>query len=236
MEKEKRLPPLEAAKAFVKQFFPDCRGALLSGRVVRGEATTTSDLDIVVFDDRLSASFRESTVAFGWPIEVFAHNLQSYQAFFESDRQQARPSLPKMVAEGIVLVDKGCVAAIKAEATELLRNGPELWTEEMIHLKRYFITDALDDFAGANDRGEELCIANTLADLLHEFVLRTNGRWVGASKWMIRALRQYDEAFACAFDTFYRTGQKEKIIALADRVLEPHGGRLFDGFSLGKHG
>ncbi|WP_027409420.1 nucleotidyltransferase domain-containing protein [Anoxybacteroides tepidamans] len=230
MENDKRLSPVEAARQFVHQFFPRCHGALLSGSVVRGEETNTSDLDIVVFDDKFPASFRESLTAFGWPIEVFAHNLTSYKDFFENDRKSATPCLPKMVAEGVVLIDRGCIAAIKKEANELLREGPEPWTEEIVKLKRYLITDALDDFMGASDRSEELCIANTLVDLIHEFILRTNGCWVGTSKWMVRALRQYDEAF----DSFYRLGRKDKIIALVDRVLEPYGGRLFNGFSIGK--
>ena len=85
---------------------------------------------------------------------------------------------------------------------------------------------------------EEIFIANTLADLLKEFILRTNGYWVGTSKWGIRSLKHYDEAFTEqfveAFDTFYKTGQKRKVVELCDKVLEPHGGRLFEGFALGK--
>jgi hypothetical protein len=240
MEEIKRLPPLEAAKRFVDTYFPNCQGALLSGSVVRGEATKTSDLDIVVFDDRLPSPFRESLMEFDWPIEVFAHNFTSYKQFFQSDCERARPSLPKMVSEGIVLVDKGCIKAIKKEANQLLEMGPTPWAEETIQLKRYFITDALDDFIGTTDRAEELLIANTLAEMVHEFVLRTNGHWIGASKWIVRALKQYDEPFAEefveAFDVFYKTGQKDKIIKLVDKVLKPHGGRLFAGFSIGKHG
>lgn len=44
----------------------------------------------------------------------------------------------------------------------------------------------LDDFIGATKREEELFIANHLANLLHEFVLRVNGQWVGHSKWFLR--------------------------------------------------
>jgi hypothetical protein len=239
MEESKRLSPLEAAKQFVDTYFPNCQGALLSGSVVRGEATATSDLDIVVFDDQLPSPFRESLLEFGWAIEVFAHNFTTYKQFFQSDCERARPSLPKMVSEGIVLVDKGYIEAIKKEANQLLEIGPEPWSEETIQLKRYFITDALDDFIGSTDRAEEIFIANTLAEIVHEFVLRTNCRWIGSSKWVVRALKQYDEQFAQefveAFDLFYQTGQKEKIIKLVDQVLEPYGGRLFAGFSIGKN-
>lgn len=210
----------------------------MAGSVVRGEATETSDLDIVIFDKNLNSSYRESLIDFGWNIEVFVHNLISYKEFFKSDYERARPSMPRMVSEGIVLKDNGIIESIKNEAKELLAKGPEKWSTETIKTKRYFITDTLDDFIGCNYRAEEIFIANTLADLVSEFVLRTNQRWIGASKWIIRSLRHYDIEFADrfveAFDDFYKTGDKNKIIQIVDRILQPYGGRLFDGFSLGK--
>ncbi len=55
-------------------------------------------------------------------------------------------------------------------------------------------------------------IANLLADLVHEYVLRVNGKWLGSSKWFIRVLKRYDEQYAnkfvAAFDHFYKTGGK----------------------------
>lgn len=86
--------------------------------------------------------------------------------------------------------------------------------------------------------GESLCIANTIGESLHEFVLRTNGHWVGSSKWIIRALKEYDLQFASeyvdAFEQFYRKDEKNAIVKLVDTVLDGHGGRLFEGFSMGK--
>lgn len=64
-------------------------------------------------------------------------------------------------------------------------------------------------------------------------------QWIVASKWIVRALKQYDEVFANefvnAFTTFYRAGNKSEIVKLTDKVLEPFGGRLFHGFSIGKN-
>nr|WP_139186911.1 nucleotidyltransferase domain-containing protein [Sediminibacillus halophilus] len=228
-----------AAKKFINKHFPDCQGALLAGSVVRGEATNTSDLDIVVFDSQYSSSYRESFVEFDWPIEVFVHNLQSYQVFFQLDVERARPSMPRMVSEGLVLKDSsGLIDTIKKEAAALLAAGPKCWTATVIEQKRYFLTDTLDDFIGSTLREEDLVIANTLAQLTSEFYLRVNGQWEGASKWLIRTLRHYDSAFAdrftLAFDTFYRDSNKEKVIQLVDSMMEPYGGRLFAGFSSGK--
>ncbi|SES43396.1 nucleotidyltransferase domain-containing protein [Psychrobacillus sp. OK032] len=233
-----RLEPVEAAKQFISLHFPNCQGAILAGSIVRGKATETSDLDIVVFSKNIHSSYRESLIVGGWPIEVFVHNLTSYKSYFESDRKRARPSLPRMIAEGVSLKNEGILEAIQEEAKQLLVIGPESWSEETINLKRYFITDALDDFIGSNDRAEELFIANTLAELTSEFTLRTNRRWIGASKWIARSLKEYDEVFAEqfveAYDLYYKTGLKNEVIKMVDKILQPYGGRLFEGFSLGK--
>lgn len=209
----KKISPIEAAHLFINKYFPNCQGAVLAGSVVRGEGTDTSDLDIVVFDKSLNSSYRESFNEFGWPIEVFIHNLTSYKHFFELDYKAAKPSMQRMVWEGIILKDKGIIQSIKLEAKEILDKGPDRWTEEIITTKRYFITDVLDDFIGCKNRAEEIFIANTLAELIHEFVLRTNGQWIGSSKWIIRALKNYDEKFTeefvDAFDTYYKTAEKK---------------------------
>ncbi len=234
-----RLKQIEAAHQFVNKHFPNCQGALLAGSVIRGQATATSDLDIVIFDTTISSPYRDSLVDFGWAIEVFVHNLTSYKRYFESDCQRARPSLPNMVMEGVILKDSGIVSPIKKEAKEIIENGPEEWSTETIQTKRYFITDALDDFKGSTTRLEEIFIANRLAELASEFVLRTNRQWIGTSKWTFRALTNYDEQFANqfaeAFDAFYRTEDKKQVIYLVENILQPHGGRLFDGYSVGKN-
>lgn len=195
-------------------------------------------MDIVVFDDKVESAYRESFIDHNWPIEVFVHNFTSYKDYFKSDRERARPSLPRMVSEGIIIVDSGVVRAIKDEADELLKVGPALWDKDTIATKRYMLTDVLEDLIGSTNRAEDIFIANTLANAIHEFILRTNGRWVGESKWVVRALSQFDEDFTSrfvqVFDVFYKTGAKKEVIDLADEVLEPYGGRLFEGYAMGK--
>ena len=238
MEGFNKISSIEAGQLFIKKYFPNCQCALLAGSVVRGEATETSDLDIVVFDKTIPSSYRESMLELGWPIEVFVHNLTSYKQYFENDCKRARPSLPRMVSEGIILRDYGIMVSIKEEATKLLSEGPEEWPDETINIKRYFITDALHDFIGCTNRAEELFVANTLAELTSEFVLRPHRRWIGASKWVIRSLNQFDEQFTVkfvdAFDRYYKEGEKDHVIQLVEDVLRPYGGQLFNGFSLGK--
>ncbi|WRP04609.1 nucleotidyltransferase domain-containing protein [Rossellomorea aquimaris] len=234
----KRLPAVEAAKKFVLETFPTCQAALLSGSVVRGEETSTSDLDIVIIEGTLSSEYRESINSHGWPIEAFVHTGATIREYFRKDCQRARPSLPRMVSEGIPIIDHPIILRLKEEANKLLRDGPPKWNSQTTDMKRYFITDALEDFIGSKERGESIFIAGTLGESLHEFVLRTHGHWIGSSKWIVRALREYDESvaeeFVEAFDQFYQKGNKQPIVRLVDSVLEPHGGRFFEGFSSGK--
>ncbi|CAG9614589.1 hypothetical protein BACCIP111899_03822 [Bacillus rhizoplanae] len=234
-----KMGPMEAAKQVLASQFPTCDAALLGGSIARGEGTKTSDLDIIIFDGTLSSAYRESFIAYGWPVEVFVHNFTSYKDFFASDCKRGRPSLPQLVVEGIVLKDiKGNTPAIKKEAQQLLEKGPEPWTEETMQQKRYFITDVLDDFIGTTKREEELFIANHLANLVHVFILRMNNCWTGQSKWFMKTLKKYDEQFAvefvAVFEQFYKTGEKEQVIVFVNGILDMYGGRLFDGFCIGK--
>ncbi len=209
---------------------------MLAGSVTRGEATVTSDLDIIVFIKEIPTAYRESLIDYGWPIEVFVHNIHTCREFFQNDVRRARPSLPRMVAEGQIIRDGEFLAGIIDEAKSILQKGPDEWTKEEIEIKRYFITDTLDDLIGSNNKAEEIFIANELAGQLHEFVLRVNKRWIGKSKWAVRELRRFDpvftEQFTSSFEIFYRTGDKELVVQLAERILEESGGRLFDGFSI----
>lgn len=233
-----RLEPIEAATCFIEKYFSNCQGAILAGSVVRGQATETSDLDIVIFDENLTSSYRESLIEFGWYIELFVHNLTSFRFFFESDCKAARPSMPTMVSEGKILKDTGILTEIKKEAKELLNQGPKEWSKDTIDMKRYFITDALDDLIGCQNRGEGIFVASKLGELVSEFILRSNRKWIGSSKWVVRSLVQHDKElaneFVEAFDTFYKTNDIHKIVSFIDKVLKPYGGRFFEGFSIGK--
>ena len=48
------MKPIEAAQNIITSQFPNCDVALLGGSVARGEATKTSDLDIVIVDQSLT--------------------------------------------------------------------------------------------------------------------------------------------------------------------------------------
>ncbi|MFS0788353.1 nucleotidyltransferase domain-containing protein [Shouchella sp. 1P09AA] len=230
----------DCAKTIVADRFPSCELALLAGSVSRNEQTATSDLDIVVFDQSVHSSFRESFYEGTWPVELFVHSLTSFQAIFTADQENGTPSMPRMVAEGRVLIERNrpFYQQIKTEAQAILTEGPPLWSTRTQVEKRYFLTDTLEDLRGATLHEETWFIVNHLMEQLGEFVLRMNQQWMGRSKWLYRSLYAYDsdyaEFFFLSFQHFFQTGDAKKVVALVEQALEDTGGPMFAGFSIGK--
>lgn len=234
--KEQTLEAIDAAYAFLESTFPHCDAAFLAGSVMRGEATATSDLDIVVVTKEVKCPYRESLFAFGWPIEVFVHTHESYHTFFASDIHRRRPSLPRMCAEGLILKDtNGIAQQIKDEARNLFEQGPEPLPASSILQLRYQLTDVLDDFIGSLRRDESLFIANEVALLSSELILGYHCRWIGKGKWALRALHAFDptiaERLTSALEAFYQQGTKDPLITYAQEALTLVGGRSFEGYS-----
>jgi hypothetical protein len=229
------LDPVALAEAFVGAEFPECDVAFLAGSVVRGEATSTSDLDIVVITGRQGTPYRESFLKGGWPIEVFVHNERSYLDFFASDRARYEPKLQQMCLEGIVLRDpNGLAERIREEARRQIEAGPEPLTSDKFDRLRYALTDLLDDFVGTDREEEAYFIAHDLASASARLILLSNGRWLGGGKWLLRALRSFDpalaEQLATSMSRFFRSGKKAQLIAFAEGALASVGGRLFEGY------
>ena len=224
-----------AARSFIRERFPDAIAAFLGGSVVTGEATATSDLDVMVVVSREDAPFRESFIQFGWPIEAFVHTPVSYRDFFDRNVKRRRQSLPMLCARGLILADvDGAAQRIKGEATALMEAGPEPATEAELVELRYRVTDLLDDFLGSEVQAEIQWCAFELAQAAADLLLIANRRWLGRSKWVDRALVAYDPAVARQVSAAIRAavcdGNRDPLAAWVDEVLRPLGGRLFAGF------
>ena len=232
-----RLSAQETSLQIISARFPECRAAFLAGSVVRGDATPTSDLDIVVIIDHPDAPFRESLYYQGWPVELFIHTPESIHRYFASDADRRMPSLPVMVAEGQILRSQdGAAEALQAEAVRLLETGPEPLPASAIEAQRYALTDLLDDLEGAGEGAEAFLIAAELATRAVDLWLGYHARWTGRGKWSLRALRRFDPVQADRLETaLARLNQHEQqpLIDFVEAVLAPVGGRLFAGYKQG---
>jgi hypothetical protein len=230
-----RPHPQTAAAGLIETRYPECDAAFIAGSIIRGEGTSTSDIDLVVITSRPEAPYRESLLAEGWPVEAFIHSEESVRRYFQMDAKDRRPIMPMMCAEGIILRDRdGAGGRIKAEAQALLDAGPAPLTPEERDNYRYFLTDLLDDLEGCDRPDELLYIAPELAAKAAEFLLAFNGRWISRGKWIPRSLGRFDPVLAvrltAALQAVYRAGERDQLVAFADAVLAPAGGRLFAGY------
>ncbi|CAM3643014.1 nucleotidyltransferase domain-containing protein [Marinicrinis lubricantis] len=226
--------PMTAAKACVEERFPDAKLAVLGGSTASGLWNVKSDLDIVIIDDTEPYPFRQSFMYGSWPVEVFLMTSRTYMHFFEESVEKANPTLLRLVAQGKVLVDHGIGEPLIRKAAKLLQDGPgEAGFGELDEL-RYWVTEQLEDFAEASDPGEALFSLHKLTDQLQRLILRSKGCWTGDGKWIARCLKEADEPLylrlISALEAYHRDGRKEPILALAEDVLEPLGGRFFEGY------
>ena len=230
-----RVSPEEAARGIWGERYAGARVLFLGGSVMRGEATPASDLDVVVVYERLPNAYREAFVHAGWPVEAFVHDAESLERFFEMDRLRGLPALMSMVGEGLEVPGASEFSArLKRRAAELLEAGPPPWDEEELTLRRYRLTDWLDDMRFPRSPEELVATGAYLYQDAAEFYFRARGLWSAHSKTIPRRLRKTDAAFAErfleAFDALFTGKRPEPAAALVEEMLRPFGGLLFEGF------
>ncbi len=207
----------------------------LGGSVMRGEATPASDLDLEDVYERLPNAYREAFVHGGWPVEAFVHDAVTLEEFFERDRRRGLPALMSMVWEGVEVPGASEFSGgLKRRARELLEAGPPPWDEEELALRRYRLTDWVDDMRFPRSAEELVATGAWLYQDAAEFYFRTRGMWSAHSKTIPRRLRATDadfaEKFLRAFDALFTEKRPEPAAALVEELLEPFGGLLFEGF------
>jgi hypothetical protein len=226
-----RPEPIDAARLIIDRDYSDCCMAILSTSILHN-ATATSDLDIVIFDDSPEMPFRKSFSAYGWPVEVFILNRENYRFHFDAASYSGIPSLLRICADGIVLKNDGAVSDIICEAKESFEKGPWPWKPEDLFMGRYQVTEQLQDLIGCNERNEGFFIVARLTLLLSEFMLRSNCKWIGDGKWMDRCIKQFNPSIHHdlqeSLEAYFTSNNKELLIAFTELQLAPHGGLLFE--------
>ncbi|MFD5032270.1 nucleotidyltransferase domain-containing protein [Streptomyces sp. NPDC058405] len=226
--------PVLAARTLVAERHPQAYAAFLGGSVITHRRTAYSDLDMVVLLDGAPAPYRESLRFAGWPVELLVHTRSSWDGYVEREIPERRCPLLFMCAAGTLLIDHdGAGARLQQHARQLVADGPPKATASELDDRRYPLTDLLDDLAGCTDPGERLFITTELARRTAEFILLSEGAWLGGGKWLSRRLadarpglpERLNAAVSAALD-----GHTDALVALVDEALAPAGGRLWEGY------
>ena len=228
--------PIDVARLLVHERFPAAVQAWLAGSVVRGNPTSTSDLDITVLDET-TVAHRESLRFEGWPVELFVNCEAGIRHFVAKDITRRKPSTARLVAHGVALVPGGGGAELRAHCEQVLAVGPGRLSAEDVAADRYGLSDLLDDLRGAEQGPVATAIAVATWQRAAEFVLAVNGRWNGGGKWLSRELLALDEGagttWTTRLDEALRRALEGDVAALeaaAEAALDEAGGRLWEGY------
>ncbi len=228
--------PLYVTKELFETRYKGAEAIFVAGSVVRGEASTYSDLDLVVVYPQVPTAYRESFMYKDWPVEAFIHDAETVKYFFKNvDRQIGRATLAEMISEGHEVPGPTALTAqLKELAVETLREGPPALTEEEVLDRRYHITELIDDIREPRSRQELIATATVVLNELADYFFRSRRGWTGSGKAVLKRLKKEDPAFARrffeAFDELFSTGRTQRVIDLAAEVLSKDGGFLFDGY------
>jgi|GEM_PF-262551 GNAT superfamily N-acetyltransferase/predicted nucleotidyltransferase len=230
-----RQSPYIVAEQLLSSRYKGADVAFVAGSFRRGEATESSDIDLVVIFPKLEKAYRESFIYNDWPIEAFVHDPETLNYFFwEVDAKDGTPSLPYMVVEGQPIPESHpLVYSLKSLADRVLDSGPPLFSEDQLRNARYGIGDLLDDLKSPRNTFEEKTIVAKLHEQLGDFWFRAQGRWSASGKHIPRRMSKLDEMFgekwAAAFSSAF-AGQSSNLIQLTEDILNQYGGVLFDGY------
>jgi hypothetical protein len=195
----------------------------------------TSDLDIVVVLGGPPAPYRETIRTDGRPVELFVHTEESLAYWYARDASEGHCTLAHMMATGAPLTDGAHVRDLQEAARSHVAVGPPVWTDAELAYRRYALTDALDDLAGATDQDERDVVASQVTAMAAELALHTRGGWLGRGKWLVRQLRSCDAGLSADLMAAHRVavaeGDTAVLAAISDRLLDEVGGRLTEGFS-----
>jgi predicted nucleotidyltransferase len=227
---------VDVARAIRSDRYPDAGAVFAAGSIVRGEGTAHSDLDLVVVYRNLACAYRESFRRDGYPVEAFVHDPETLEYFFfEVDRPSGIPSLAQMVIEGIEIpAANELTRVLKQMAASLVAAGPPALDEAGERRARYGVTDLVDDLRDARSHDERIATGALLFEQLADYHLRRLGLWSARGKSIPRVLRRVDpglcESYCRSFDRLFRNGDARDVIRLAEDLVQPAGGLLFEGY------
>ena len=226
----------ETVRRIGAERFADADSIFLCGSVARGDATSTSDLDLVVLFAHVETAWRESFTFESWPVECFCHDIETAQyCFTELDRPSGIGGLTHMVLDGIVVPNGTALARqLRACAQANYDAGPTPWAQADLDYSRYTISSFMDDLRGARSQAETTAIATVLYSLLAHHMFRRRNRWSAHGKTMLRRLQLQDPTLAhryeTAFSSVFTSGDGSALLDLCAHVIEADGGYLFAGY------
>jgi predicted nucleotidyltransferase len=224
---------LDLSERFMADRFPTATVAVVAGSTARGTRTASSDIDLLLIGDDLftgDSSSLAATYEFENEVfEVFAYTCNAFEQWALSGVAQNRPVIVHMLLEGVALRGGQPLTELRDSWRGAIAAGPVVSQHEL-DMRRYAITDLLDDLRDSADLLERNVIAFTLFNKVAELVLLSNRRWIGTGKYLPRRLRDFDNDRADSLSVPLLDRNLSVFADAAEHELNIAGGRVQGGF------
>lgn len=141
--------------------------------------------------------------------------------WLEKGREEARPVLDRLIAEGVFLIEGSIAAEVTAASREALNAGPAPVESEQLNVRRYSLSAMVDDVTHAKDPGLRDVAMSTAWKEAAELALLSRRGWIGSDTWLFRELRAPGDPFNLAawVDQGDRDAAASHVSAEARRAL-----------------
>ena len=196
--------------------------------------TEHSDVDIIVLFDKLPHAHRETYRSEGWLLDAQVHDPETLNYLMVSDARLGSAIVAKMVIESILVPDETPESKrIVSVASRIISSGPP---KQDFAGVRYMVANMIADLKQSQDRHETMAIGVELYQILSAFVFRSRNQWGASKKMTPRLLEVLDPElnarFCSAFSELFSSGRVDNAIRLAEDLLEPVGGPIYEGFTM----
>lgn len=227
---------VDRARSFVAANYPQADAAFLGGSAATGHATASSDLDILILlpDEWLSVAFVETTSQKGQLVEAFVYGRGGLTFWLEKGREEARPVLDRLIAQGVSLIEGSIAAEVIAASREALDAGPTPIESEQLNVRRYSLSAMVDDVTDAKDPGLRDVAMSTAWKEAAELALLSRRGWIGSGTWLLRELRAQGDPFNLAAWVDRGDRDAEALVGGCRAVLDSTGGYFQVGYLRGE--
>lgn len=224
------------AGRFVVAHYPQALAAFLGGSAASGDATDSSDLDILIVlpDAWATASFVETVTYEGQLVEAFVYGPDALLPWLTTGRDEGRPVLDRLIACGVSLVPGEVADHMAAGSRAVLDAGPAPIDAEQLNRRRYALSALVEDVADAEDRGVRNVVSWAAWKEAAELALLWTGCWIGTGKWLLRELRVHGDPHDLAAWAAQGGRQTDALLKSCRALLDEVGGALQSGYVRGE--
>jgi len=193
---------LREAVTFIVTHFA-VHGIIVSGSIISGNASPSSDLDIMVLHTQPQRQ-RLQRFFHGVPTEIFVNSPQAIRTYFAEECKDGRPSTAHMWANGFVVLNADpLVDSLRQEAAAWLQKSPDP-TPLALTMKRYFNADAFENALDLVDHDPAMALLlmhTAIWQMVNDRFLMAN-RPIPRHKAILAKLKELDPPAAAAVERF----------------------------------